>query len=610
MLKGLQNMSLSYKQSSKIDLIFMLRSVTQNDLFLFMLERFIKITSMYSTKDMRKTMVDLKCPTHSHVKSSVDDFVSHFNKLIQSFKENTFDSRCPIPVGTNNCVENGIHRLAICYANNILPEYSYLDTPSQGYPYQLFTNMKPEYHNTLLLEACTSRPALTLISVFPAANPIYTSQIEDYLQRNGTIFSTSSFKITDKGLFNYVKECYRGENWATDEGVRYKASKCSGLDDLRVCLFFSNIPLQTIKDQMREIYGVRDSVHVHDNQEQKMRLAKFLFHKNTFAFHNQVVPKLSPKNQQQFSKYSSLVGGAENYAIDSSFIMSLYNLREANDLDYVSFGSTTNIRDNDLDCHNDHFRQYEKTPIKAILEDESNYFYHAGVKLLNLKYVEVMKDKRKEGKDFKDLELIRSISKTVTKKRGVFFVFEGPDASGKTTHLNLTHNYIQQTLNSPCQRLYFPNRKTHIGKLLDNYLQQKETYDDETLQLLFAANRREMQKQIESLLKNGIHILCDRYYLSGLAYSELDQNWCLQLDKNIIRPDVTLLFHPVFTQDDGGEIYHTQEKQTKVWKKFQSFELNKFIQVYPNTVTERQKGLNDMLTNILKTYVDGALTYV
>lgn len=521
-------------------------------------------------------------------KQTVGDFVTGFNTLIHSFNQSSFDSRYPIPLGSNNLISNGVHRLALSYVHKILPEYHYLsEKETNGYNYKCFNDMQPQFYNTMLFQACKEREDLILISIFPVADKKKDINIVEYLSKYGIVFATTNFKLNDKGVFNYVKECYRGENWATDAGIEYKVQNCKGKNKLRVCLFYSTIPIREIKDKMREIYGQRDSVHIPDTCEQKMRLAKILFHQNSFNFINNVIPKLSVKNQKQLDRFVNM--SSETCAIDSSFVMSLYNLREANDLDYVCYNNTIEISDKDLDCHNKHFYVYEKTPIKTLLEDENNYFYYNGVKVLNLSFVQNMKQLRREGKDYKDLELIKTTYQSFT--RGLFIVLEGPDCSGKTTHAKAIVEFLRKELKRPSEMMRFPNRETYIGKLLDSFLKKQIIFDEKTLALLFAANQREMQSTIQTLLDNGVNVICDRYHISGLVYREgCDEEWLKSLGVGLIQPDISLLFHPLFYINDQSEIYHTKEKQEVVWKRFQSYTKD-MIQVYPSTIEKRNVDL-------------------
>ena len=56
--------------------------------------------------------------------------------------------------------------------------------------------------------------------------------------------------------------------------------------------------------------------------------------------------------------------------------------------------------------------------------------------------------------------------------------------------------------------------------MINEYLRNKEYKQaDESIHLLFSANRWEQRDQIISDLQNGITLVCDRYAYSGVAYS-------------------------------------------------------------------------------------------
>lgn len=72
-------------------------------------------------------------------------------------------------------------------------------------------------------------------------------------------------------------------------------------------------------------------------------------------------------------------------------------------------------------------------------------------------------------------------------KRGVFIVIEGLDRSGKSTQVDMFHTqrgFI--TLN-------YPNRETKIGMCIDQCLKKKSKLCDQSIHLLFSANRWERE---------------------------------------------------------------------------------------------------------------------
>lgn len=131
--------------------------------------------------------------------------------------------------------------------------------------------------------------------------------------------------------------------------------------------------------------------------------------------------------------------------------------------------------------------------------------------------------------------------------RGKLIVVEGIDGSGKTTLVSkMLVQSIQQEKNAV--KIHFPDRTNPIGALLDDYLTKKVQLDSETASLLFAADRKYVSKEIESLLTEGHNVILDRYFYSGIAYgisrnggienvSEAEISWLTAIDEKCIRPD-------------------------------------------------------------------------
>lgn len=151
--------------------------------------------------------------------------------------------------------------------------------------------------------------------------------------------------------------------------------------------------------------------------------------------------------------------------------------------------------------------------------------------------------------------------------RGKLILVEGLDRTGKTTQCTL----LQKT--QSFQYYKFPNRETPIGKIINEYLTQNMKLSDQSIHLLFSSNRWELQAEIKDVLDSGNDVILDRYVYSGLAYSAakgvegMDLNWCLQPDKGLLKPDLTLfLTNESFgdNQGFGEERYENMSFQNKV----------------------------------------------
>ncbi|OCH86951.1 thymidylate kinase [Obba rivulosa] len=161
-------------------------------------------------------------------------------------------------------------------------------------------------------------------------------------------------------------------------------------------------------------------------------------------------------------------------------------------------------------------------------------------------------------------------------KRGAFVVIEGLDRSGKSTQCTLLLEQLRSA-GVDVKLLKVPDRTTTIGKVIDSYLRKESELDDRAIHLLFSANRWEVASSIESSLRAGTLILCDRYAFSGLAFSSaqgLPYTWCRAPDAGLPAPDITLLLDvsPEAQAKRGGfgaERYEQTELQERVRAAFE-----------------------------------------
>lgn len=131
--------------------------------------------------------------------------------------------------------------------------------------------------------------------------------------------------------------------------------------------------------------------------------------------------------------------------------------------------------------------------------------------------------------------------------RGNLILIEGLDRSGKSTQVQHLSNSLPNS-----KVLKFPDRSTSIGKIIDDYLQNKIELPDQSIHLLFCANRWELHKSIIQDLEKGVNIILDRYIYSGISYSlaKLTLNnvtnemssleWLYYPDTGLPKPDVTI----------------------------------------------------------------------
>ena len=97
-------------------------------------------------------------------------------------------------------------------------------------------------------------------------------------------------------------------------------------------------------------------------------------------------------------------------------------------------------------------------------------------------------------------------------------MFEGIDGCGKTTQISLLSKKLSIE-NIPHIVTREPSDSNPVGKLTRDAVHGKFSLENETVALLFAADRFEhIHSEILPALGRGEHVLCDRYYYSNFAY--------------------------------------------------------------------------------------------
>ena len=138
------------------------------------------------------------------------------------------------------------------------------------------------------------------------------------------------------------------------------------------------------------------------------------------------------------------------------------------------------------------------------------------------------------------------------KARGLFVVLEGLDGAGTTTQAKMLH----KALSKKNLRCHLTNEPTDepVGKLIRDSLSGRITsptggdpveFSEAALSLLFAADRIEHSREIEKILSNDEHVVCDRYIWSSIAYQSLDPSISpervVDINSGCAVPDITFL---------------------------------------------------------------------
>lgn len=168
-------------------------------------------------------------------------------------------------------------------------------------------------------------------------------------------------------------------------------------------------------------------------------------------------------------------------------------------------------------------------------------------------------------------------------ERGLLIVFEGTDGTGKSTQIELLSQYLRNRGHELVVTRE-PTNGIYGQKIRQLYLEREKFSPEDELQLFINDRKEHVENLLRPSLKAGKIVLCDRYYLSTVAYQGaigFDVEELFDLNSFAPEPDLALLFRAPLTMginritSGRGETPNDFEKQeylTKVASIFDSLD--------------------------------------
>jgi len=240
------------------------------------------------------------------------------------------------------------------------------------------------------------------------------------LNNYGSLVYGKKIPWNNNGPLNFVRQLYLGEEWGLDwpqnfAGFAQKAKLCyTSTAPMIAFLFVPNEGVNpvSLKEEIRSLFGCgKHSCHINDTHEETMRIARVYFNNNSLHHVNNAKYVYWHRFQPQFEYYKNFIKennlDPEKYCVTASSVLSLYGLREGQDLDYLHDWGEIGGHD-DIHSHNNEIEKYTTTR-DDILYNPKNHFWHDGVKVASLGVIRDLKEKRNEPKDVQDIQLVGSI---------------------------------------------------------------------------------------------------------------------------------------------------------------------------------------------------------
>lgn len=363
-------------------------------------------------------------------KDTPEQYLNSFHSVIEAMRSKSRSFKylkSPVPVASGGQLFDGAHRVASAVATgNRLYAYRKKVAISE-YSADFFKNrtenvkggLGDQYLDAMALEYISAAHKNQYIAVFFPVGGIDMQSARREISAIGDIvYEKSDVYISEKGSKVLIRQLYAGEAWNREDNPTAIESKSRGCfpaaGSVQVVLFETtkkHTEVIKLKARLREMANVgKHSVHITDTRSEAELVGKIFFNHNSLHLINHAKDwRLPAKFGEMFEEFQRIAPPSEHRAIDSSSVLAVYGLRDANDIDYLHDRAQIEDIPGRISDHNPHSSHYD-TSVEEIIANPKNHFYYCGVKFASLDVVRRMKVIRGESKDKKDVALIEEIS--------------------------------------------------------------------------------------------------------------------------------------------------------------------------------------------------------
>ncbi|MBP2114404.1 hypothetical protein [Paenibacillus silagei] len=378
----------------------------------------------------------------NEAKNSIEDYLDTFDSLIDDIKKQGINpDKSVIPVGKNNTILDGAHRIAIAaYFKQKVPVIRFNDL-SVSYGTSFFENrlLDNEYIDYLVTEYCKIKKNIYFSCIWPVVyNEMDNNVIEELIGKYATLIYKKKVKLSYEGLQNFMIQIYSSQQWTGNlknrySGIHSKVEACFNKHGyISVYILECKDGLEKIlelKSDIRKVFNVENhSIHITDNDFETVQICNLLLNENSIDFLNNGNPLCYLEFCNKISSFKDTIINynlsLEEFLVDSSASLALYGLRDAADIDFMTIASEfKQIESNDINNHHKYIKLYE-TSIDDLVLNPNNFFSYNDVKFITLKKLREFKKNRDEIKDRNDVRLIDVVLSGKKHRKMNFYKFK------------------------------------------------------------------------------------------------------------------------------------------------------------------------------------------
>lgn len=227
-------------------------------------------------------------------KTSIENYIEVFNKMIDDFKERGFDEELSIiPVGVDGEILDGAHRVSCALYFNKQVKVIKFPNLSVDYGFEFFRKrlLDEFYLDFIAKEYVNLKRQVYALFVWPRIGKDENIKyIEESLDKdNFNIIYKKQLKLDKRELWNLVFNIYKDEQWIRHnhnyfESVKEKRDLCYDSKGYLYVYVLSCLTVESLtqkKEMLREHFGVgKSSVHTTDTYEESAEILDIILDKD------------------------------------------------------------------------------------------------------------------------------------------------------------------------------------------------------------------------------------------------------------------------------------------------------------------------------------------
>ncbi|WP_416150482.1 hypothetical protein ACM26V_05790 [Salipaludibacillus sp. HK11] len=337
-------------------------------------------------------------------KVGIDSFEKSFESTLVSIKENGFDSnKTLIPIGANNELLDGAHRLtaAILYKHKI--KSIKLDEYGAKYDYQFFMNrgldsLDTKWADAMACEYCRLKSNTQMIILFPSIMK-RKKNIRNIVSKYGNIFYEKDILVGNQGTKNLIIQLFSDKKWIGKlengfSGVNKKLQRLFIKGDASIKLIlFETDSIKRIMEVKKEIQALNienHQIYISISKETELELAQLLLNENSLHFLNNANPYRYLEVHNLIKTFKSELNklgiNTNNFCIVNSAVLGAYGIFEIEDLNFIYSGKEELIINNKriTQVNSESILKYHNKSVDDIIFNPENHFYYNGIKFSSL----------------------------------------------------------------------------------------------------------------------------------------------------------------------------------------------------------------------------------